>query len=109
MIPANTNQAIDAVARLLAEAESAAPAPANGVEKRIAELEKRGRKLTASFRQVAASANATERGRLIRTIREMEQNLERVELELRSCGARRVVTASPVPRGDSGRAPRPYR
>jgi hypothetical protein len=82
LIPANTNLAVDAVARLLAEAESAAPAPHSGVEKQIAELEKRGRLLADGFRRVAEAANEIERGWLIRAVKNVEQHLGRVELEV---------------------------
>ena len=70
LIPENAARAVDAVARLQAESAAAQSAgPAASVEAQIRELEKRARKLCASFHKTDKVADSFQRPWLIGTIK----------------------------------------
>ena len=84
LIPENAARAVDAVARLQAEAAAAQSAePAASVEAQIHELEKRAMRLCASFHKTANVADSIERPWLIGAIRKVQQMINRLELEIR--------------------------
>jgi len=84
LIPENATRAVDAVARLQAEATAAQCAePAASAEEKIRELEKRAMQLCASFHKTARAADSMERQWLIGTIKKVQQMINRLELEIR--------------------------
>ena len=84
LIPENAARAVDAVARLQAEAAAAQSAePAASVEAQIRELETRATRLCASFHKTANVADSIERPWVIGTIKKVQQMINRLELEIR--------------------------
>ena len=84
LIPENAARAVDAIARLQAEAAAAESAePAASAEERIDELERRARQLCASFHKAAMDADSTELQWLTGTIKKVQQMINRLELEIR--------------------------
>jgi hypothetical protein len=84
LIPENATRAVDAVARLQAEAAAAQCAePAASPEEKIRELEKRAMRLCADFHKTAKAADSMERQWLIDTIKKVQQMINRLELEIR--------------------------
>ena len=84
LIPENAGRAVDAVARLQAEAAAAQSAePAASVEAQIRELERRAKRLCASFHTAAKGADSIERPWLIGAIKKVQQMIDRLELEIR--------------------------
>jgi hypothetical protein len=84
LIPENAARAVDAVARLQAEAAAAQSGePAVSAEERIRELEKRAMQLCASFHKIAKVTDSIERQWLIGTIKKVQQMINRLELEIR--------------------------
>ena len=84
LIPENATRAVDAVARLQAEAAAAQCAePAASAEEKIRELEKRAMQLCASFHKTAKVTDSMERQWLIGTIKKVQQMINRLELEIR--------------------------
>jgi len=84
LIPENATRAVDAVARLQAEAAAAqCSEPAASTEEKIRELEKRAMQLCASFHKTAKAADSMERQWLIGTIKKVQQMINRLELEIR--------------------------
>jgi hypothetical protein len=84
LIPENAARAVDAVARLQAEAAAAqSTGPAASAEVQIGELEKRAMQLCASFHKTAKVTDCIERQWLIGTIRKVQQMINRLELEIR--------------------------
>ena len=84
LIPENAARAVDAVARL--QAEATAPQsrePAVSAEEQIRELEKRAMKLCASFHKTAKVTDSIERQCLIGTIKKVQHMINRLELEIR--------------------------
>ena len=84
LIPEHAARAVDAVARLQAEAAAAQSAePAVSAEEQIRELEKRAMQLCASFHKTAKVTDSIERPWLIGTIKKVQQMINRLELEIR--------------------------
>jgi hypothetical protein len=84
LIPENAERAVEAVARLQAEADAEdAAQPAASVEKQLADLEKRGRQMCDSFHQIAGSANGFERSWVIGSIEKVRALVNRLALEIR--------------------------
>ena len=84
LIPENAARAVDALARLQAEAAAAQSAePAASVEAQIHELEKRAMRLCASFHKTADGADSIERPWLIGAIKKVQQMINRLEMEIR--------------------------
>ena len=84
LIPENAARAVDAVARLHAEATAPQSGePAVSAEEQIRELEKRAMKLCASFHKTAKVTDSIERQCLIDTIKKVQQMINRLELEIR--------------------------
>jgi hypothetical protein len=84
LIPQNASRAVDAVARLQAEAAAAqSTGPGASAEAQIGELEKRAMQLCASFHKTAAVTDCIERQWLIGAIRKVQQMINRLELEIR--------------------------
>src|SRR6185369_13952738 len=81
LIPENATRAVDAVARLQAEAAAAQCAePAASAEEKIRELEKRAVQLCASFHKTARATDSMERQWLIGAIKKVQQMINRLEL-----------------------------
>jgi hypothetical protein len=84
LIPENAARAVDAVARLQAEAAAAQSAePTVSAEEQIRELEKRAMQLCASFHKTAKVTDSIQRQCLIGTIEKVQQMINRLELEIR--------------------------
>ena len=83
LIPENAARAVDAVARLQAEAATAQSAEQGAsAEEQLRELERRARQLCAGFHKTAKAANCIERQWLIATIKKVQQMFNRLELEI---------------------------
>jgi len=84
LIPENSARAVDAVARLQAEAAAAQSAePAASAEAQIHELEKRAVQLCASFHKTAKVVDMIERQWLIGAVKKVQQMMNRLEMEIR--------------------------
>ncbi len=84
LIPENTARAVEAVARLQAEASASAPAgPAASAEARIQELEKRARQWCAGVHKTAKGTDAAQRQWLIAVVKNVQRLVKRLELEIR--------------------------
>lgn len=78
LIPANTERAIEAVARLQAESNAA---PENTLAKEISVLKRRGLQLGKAFRKVAHSAGDVDRSVLRGSVNDVVRDLSRILAE----------------------------
>jgi hypothetical protein len=83
LVPENSARAMEAVARLQAEAAAAEGAkPGLTAQKQIAELENRGKQLCARFHKTAKTLNSVERPVLIGSIKKLQRIFNQLELEI---------------------------
>ena len=84
LIPENAARAVEAVARLQAEAAaSAGSGPAEPTHKQVAELERSAAQLCDRFRKTAKTADGVVvRPSLVRAIKTVRQMFDRLELEI---------------------------
>jgi hypothetical protein len=84
LIPENAARAVEAVARLQADAATAVHAgPSAAAYEQIDELKKRGRQLYAGFHKTAKGTGIIERPWIVGAIKELQQMFNRLELEIR--------------------------
>ena len=81
LIPDNNDRAIEAIARLQAEAQAADRAKVSGALKQISELKTRGLQLGKAFRKVARSASDVERSVLRGSVEDVTRDLYRILAE----------------------------
>jgi hypothetical protein len=85
LIPENSERAIEAVAKLKAEADAReAAAPESPAQQQIRALAKRGHDLAKAFRKIAKTANEAERSVLRSSITGVSRDLDRILLEYTS-------------------------
>ena len=83
LIPENAARAVEAVARLQAEAAAAdGAAVAEPAHEQIARLEKLAARVCDGFRKSAKTANCVERPSLARSIKTVRQMFDRLEMEI---------------------------
>lgn len=83
LIPENAERAVEAIARLQAEAAAAESAkPPKSPQEQIRDLEKLGKQLCASFHKAAKAADSLERQWIVGAIKTVQQMVNRLELEI---------------------------
>jgi hypothetical protein len=84
LIPENAQRAVEAVARLQAEAQPAQPEqPAASAEARIEELQKRGQPLCASFHRTAAVSHGADLRRLLAAVQKIQHLFQDLQLGIK--------------------------
>jgi hypothetical protein len=85
LIPENAARALEAVANLKTQLGAPAPEPPapDSADVRIRDLKKRGTQLCQGFREVAKAAGLLERESLAAALKELQQTIGRLGLELR--------------------------